>query len=157
MFATIIKKLTGFDIGTVFIVLMFGLIAIIAIPNATRIYNLFGGETKDQIREQRDAARNTAEIAIQTNDLNLKDTRILESTIKNSEDVIIKKIEKDGKIDKAVADIKEKKKKTEKAVEESDISDSAKLDKNSEIQISSVWDAYCSLNSSPSCPSNTSF
>lgn len=155
MFAMIFKKLTGFDMTTMFIVIMLALIALIAIPNAGRIMNMFGFETKEQIKEQRDAARSTLEVAVQTNDLNLKDTRVLQDTTKITEDVIVNKVENDKVIDTKVIEIKERKeKKAGKIAADPSTTPQAQADQNSEVQITSVWDAYCSFNQSNQCPAN---
>lgn len=151
------KKLFGFDITTIFVVIMLAMVAAVVIPNYSKVLGFFGYETRAVLKEQRDTAIQNTEVAVNVNTENKKVVEVLEKTTKNVEDTIVEVVVTEKKIAKRNTELKEKK---DKKVE--DIKNAPNKPKEvqereiSEVQITSLWDNYCGFNSNELCKTNTS-
>lgn len=155
MFSMIIKKLTGFDPAAILIAIFLALIAVIAIPNYERILGVFGYETRAVLKEKLNVANNNVTIAADVNKINQINTNIIEHNSAISEDAIVQKVKEDKLILKSSTEIKVKKEKVIKVIYDNPTKTDADKDKEiSEVQISSIWDAYCQGNQNEGCSTN---
>lgn len=156
MLYSIFKKVTGFDPAAILILIFIALIAVILAPNADRVLGFFGYETRAVLKEKLNTANNNVEIADSANKVNQTTIIILDKDIKTVEKVLTRKANDDKVALKFTAELKVKKDKTiEKIQTDPTKTPVEKEAQVSEIQITSIWDTYCSFNEDSQCKAPT--
>ncbi len=151
-FSLFFKKLFGFDITAVFIVIMLAMVAAIVIPNYSKVLGFFGYESREVLKEQRDAAVQNTQVVIDANKESVKVVDTLKETTKNIESVIIDVVKKEKTIHKQYTEVKEKKDTKIQDIKDSKEKSVELQEKEiSEVQINSLWDSYCGFNTSELC------
>lgn len=153
---TFLKNLFGGNLAYIFITVMLVLSAIIIIPNFSKVAGLFGYQTRTVLKEKLKVAESNTTIAVDANKTLVSTAKVLETTVKNTEDSIVEKVTNDQQTEKVIKKIVIKKK--EKIDDIVKVTDPT-VDKEKEVsrvQISSIWDTYCEFNDDVSCPTNPS-
>ena len=154
MFRILMKKFLGFDPAVILITIFLVVIAVVAIPNYGKVMNLFGHDTKQQLKDKLKTANDNVEIAVAVNKANEGPVAVLDDTVKNVEIASDGQAKAEKKIEKEITVIKQKKeKKIEIIFSQPEKPKEVKDREISEVQITSLWDGYCSFNTNSQCPS----
>lgn len=155
MFFAIFKKLTGFDPAAILIAIFLAMIAVVLVPNAGKVLGFFGYETRAVLKEKLNDSQQSVAIAADANKTIQNTVKIREATGKIIEDALVTKASEDKLILKATDEIKVKKQKKIETITIDPQKTQTEKDKEiSEVQITSIWDAFCQGNSNPSCSAN---
>lgn len=155
MFKSIFKNLISFNPATIFIAIFLVIITLVTIPNFSKIASVFGYETRTVLKEKLTVANQSVETAVNVIKQNNVTVRILEETVKNTEEVIVAKVTQDKKVEKHYTEVKEKKAKVIETIQTSSKSKEVQEQETSEVQIASLWDNYCQFNNNGQCAAQT--
>ncbi len=155
MFFALFKKLTGINLNTIFIGIFLAVIAAVLIPNYSRVMGFFGYETREVLKDKLNVANSNVEIATNVNKDNVSVIKTQDEVAKSNEEIIVKKFEGEKKTADKVASIKTAKTEKIESIEKLPDTPEEKAKKVSEVQISAIWDTYCSFNTDAQCAANT--
>jgi hypothetical protein len=152
MLFSIFKKVTGFDPAAILILIFVAVFAAILIPNADRVLGFFGYETRAVLKEKLNTANNNVEVASNVNKASHIAVTVLEKNVKTVEKVLTKKATEEAATLKFTTEIKVKKDKDIEKIQTDPSKSSVEKEKQiSEVQITSLWDSYCSFNPDQQC------
>lgn len=126
-------------------------------PSFERIASLFGYETRQELKDQRDAAKVNLDKAVDANEEQTQTIKILEDTTVNIKTSLSELSAKRITRLKAFQGIQLKKIDKIQIVIESEITEEQKDRQISQIQIESIWEVYCEYNHDTECKSNLPF
>lgn len=151
LFGSFFKKLFSGDLTTVFITVMLVFLTLMAIPTVSKVAGFFGYETKEVLREKLNTEkRNTAVLKDVVE--NQKTTiQIVEKTAENVVETLDNKVKNDVKTAEVATKIKVKRTEKILEIEKLDIPAVEKIELVSEVNITSIWEAYCNATPDPEC------
>lgn len=144
------------DITKIFITVLIALVAMIVIPNYNQILERFGFETRTSLKVKLNQEENNTNVAVDANQNMVNTIDTLEKTAKNVDDAINNHIEQNKKTDTKVSAIKKKKDSRIDVVQgASDKTPEQKMLEIDQVEIDSIWEAYCGFNNDTQCTMST--
>lgn len=151
LFKGFFKNLLGGNITTVFVTIMIVIMGLMIIPNYDKVAGWFGYKTRTVLIEDLKQANLNTDKAVDANKATNETVAVLAETVKNVEEVIVNKVEKEKVTTDKVNKIKNNRQEKVNVVERSEATEEIKVEQLSSINIDTVWETYCSLNPDNQC------
>lgn len=151
IFGGFFKKLFGGDLTTVFITVMIAILALMALPTVTKWAGFFGYETKEVLREKLNTEKRNNAVLKDVVENDKTAIQVLDKTADNVEKTIVEKQEKKEVVTKRFDKIEKTRVKKIDEIQVQPLPDLEKIEKVSEANITSIWQAYCEAANDPVC------